>query len=144
MYYPMLKHVIDQMCIRRTPLSVLGASGSPSWAQALVSPRMSLKKIPSTYQGRRSGQESGGGTDWFVNQRFAAGGLGGAVSPLEGSGAEARKQTHFCKNILKMNLKSGLISVARHAVRDCEKVVDIWMLGIENDRLIRPITGVTN
>ena len=58
----------------------------------------------------------GGGTDWCVNQRFQAGGLG--------------------KNILKINLKSGLISVARHAIRDCEKVVDIWMLDIENDRLV--------
>ena len=27
MYYPMLKHGIDQLCIRRTPLSVLGTSG---------------------------------------------------------------------------------------------------------------------
>ena len=49
MYYPMLKHGIDQMCIRRTPLSVLGTSGGPSWEQAMVSPRMSLNKFPSTY-----------------------------------------------------------------------------------------------
>ena len=27
MYYPMLKHGIDQLCKRRTPLSVLGTSG---------------------------------------------------------------------------------------------------------------------
>ena len=27
MYYPMLKHGIDQLCIRRTLLSVLGTSG---------------------------------------------------------------------------------------------------------------------
>ena len=27
MYYPMLKHGIDQLCIRLTPLSVLGMSG---------------------------------------------------------------------------------------------------------------------
>ena len=27
MYYHMLKHGIDQLCIRRTPLSVLGTSG---------------------------------------------------------------------------------------------------------------------
>ena len=27
MYYPMLKHGIDKLCIRRTPLSVLGTSG---------------------------------------------------------------------------------------------------------------------
>ena len=26
-YYPKLKHGIDQLCIRRTPLSVLGTSG---------------------------------------------------------------------------------------------------------------------
>ena len=49
MYYPMLKHGIDQLCIRRTPLSVLGTSGGPSWAQALVSPRMSLNKFPRPY-----------------------------------------------------------------------------------------------
>ena len=49
MYSPMHKHGIDQLCIRRTPLSVLGTSGGPSLAQALVSPRMSLKQIPSPY-----------------------------------------------------------------------------------------------
>ena len=49
MYYPMLKHGIDQLCIRRTPLSVLGTSRCPSWAQALVSPRMSLNKFPRPY-----------------------------------------------------------------------------------------------
>ena len=49
MYYPMLKHGIDQQCIRRTPLSVLGTSGGPSWAQALVSPRMPLNKFPRPY-----------------------------------------------------------------------------------------------
>ncbi len=71
-----------------------------------------------------------------LTQSFPAGGLGGAVSPPAGSGAAPRKQTHFGENILEINLKSGLISVARHAVRDCEKVVDIWMLDIENDRLV--------
>ena len=45
----MLKHGIDQMCIRRTPLSFLGTSWGPSWAQALGSPRMSLNKFPSPY-----------------------------------------------------------------------------------------------
>ena len=35
-YYHMLKHGIDKLCIRRTPLSILGTSGGPSWAQALV------------------------------------------------------------------------------------------------------------
>ena len=54
MYYPMPKHVIDQLCKRRTQLSVLGTSGYPSWAQALVSPRMSLNTFPST----RYSQES--------------------------------------------------------------------------------------
>ena len=48
-YYPMLKHGIDQLCIRRTPLSVLGTSGGPSWAQSLVSRRMSLNKCPRPY-----------------------------------------------------------------------------------------------
>ena len=41
MHLPMLKHGIDQLCTRRTPLSVLRTSGGPSWAQALVSPRIS-------------------------------------------------------------------------------------------------------
>ena len=49
MYCPMLKHGIDQLRIRLTPLSVLGTSGGPSWAQALVSPRMSLNKCPRPY-----------------------------------------------------------------------------------------------
>ena len=49
MYYPMPKHGIDQVCIRRTPLYVLGTSGDPSCAQALVSPRMSSNKFPSPY-----------------------------------------------------------------------------------------------
>ena len=30
-------------------MSVLGTAGGPSWAQALVSPRMSLNKCPSPY-----------------------------------------------------------------------------------------------
>ena len=45
----MPKHGIDQVCIRRTPMSVLGTAGGPSWAQALVSPRMSLNKFTSPY-----------------------------------------------------------------------------------------------
>ena len=49
MYCPMLKHGIDQLCIRRTPLPVLGTSGGTSWAQALVSPRMSLNRFPRPY-----------------------------------------------------------------------------------------------
>ena len=49
MCYTMPKHGIDQLCIRRTPLSVLETSGGPCWAQALVSPWMSLNKFPSPY-----------------------------------------------------------------------------------------------
>ena len=45
----MPKHGIDPVCIRRTPMSVLGTARGPSWAQALVSPRMSLNKYPSLY-----------------------------------------------------------------------------------------------
>ena len=45
----MPKHGIDLVYIRRTPMSVLGTAGGPSWAQALVSPRMSLNKFPSPY-----------------------------------------------------------------------------------------------
>ena len=45
----MPKHGIDQVCTRRTPVSVLGTVGGPSWAQALVSPRMALNKFPSPY-----------------------------------------------------------------------------------------------
>ena len=30
-------------------MSVLGTAGGPSWAQALVSPRMLLNKFPSLY-----------------------------------------------------------------------------------------------
>ena len=45
----MPKHGIDQVCTRRTPVSVLGTVRGPSWAQALVSPRMSLNTFPSPY-----------------------------------------------------------------------------------------------
>ena len=45
----MHKHGIDLVCIRRTPVSVLGTAEGPSWAQTLVSPRMSLNKFPSPY-----------------------------------------------------------------------------------------------
>ena len=45
----MPKHGIDLVCIRRTPMSVLGTAGGPSWAQALVLPRVSLNKFPSQY-----------------------------------------------------------------------------------------------
>ena len=45
----MPKHGIDLVCIRRTPMSVLGTARGPYWAQALVSPRMSLNKFQSPY-----------------------------------------------------------------------------------------------
>ena len=45
----MPNHGIDLVCIRRTPMSVLGTAEGPSWAQALVSPRTSLNKFPSPY-----------------------------------------------------------------------------------------------
>ena len=45
----MPKHGIDQVCISRTPMSVLGTAGGPYWAQALVSPRMSLTKNSIPY-----------------------------------------------------------------------------------------------
>ena len=45
----MPKHGVDLVCIRRTPMSVLGTAGGPSLAQALVSPRMSLNKFPSLH-----------------------------------------------------------------------------------------------
>ena len=45
----MPKHGVDLVCIRRTPMSVLGTAGGPSWVQALVSPLMSLNKFPSPY-----------------------------------------------------------------------------------------------
>ena len=45
----MPKHGIDLVCMRRTPMSVLGTSGGRSWAQALVSPWMSLNKFLSPY-----------------------------------------------------------------------------------------------
>ena len=69
--------------------------------------------------------------------------------------AEPRRQTHFDKNLLRINLKSGLFSVAVYtpnsdpisdvhwlvrrkigsAVRGCAKLVDIRTC-IENDRLV--------
>ena len=82
------------------------------------------------------------------NPTFSSCGSGGAVSPQRGPG-------HFGKNLLRINLKSGLFSVAVYtpnsdpisdvhwlvrrkigsAVRGCAKLVDIrtW---IENDRLV--------
>ena len=91
-----------------------------------------------------------------MTQTFPAGGLGSAVSPSAGSGAEPRRQTHFGKNLLQINLKSGLFCVAVYtpnsdpisdvhwlvrrkigsAVGGCAKLVDIRMLNIENDRLV--------
>ena len=96
------------------------------------------------WQGRRSGYESEG--DRLVcNPTFSSWGSGGAVSPPAGCGAEPRRQTHFGKNLLRINLKSGLFSVAVYtpnsdpisdvhwlvrrkigsAVRGCAKLVDI-------------------
>ena len=51
MYYPMIKHGIDQLCIRRTPLPFWErrGGGGPSWVQALVSPQIPLNKFPSPY-----------------------------------------------------------------------------------------------
>ena len=91
------------------------------------------------------------------NPTFSSWGSGGAVSPPAGyaSGAEPRRQTHFGKNLLRINLISGLFSVAVYtpnfdpisdvhwlvrrkigsAVRGCAKLVDIRPC-IENDRLV--------
>ena len=44
----------------------------------------------------------GGGAYRCVTQPFPAGGLGGAVRHPAGSGAEARRQTHFDNNLLKI------------------------------------------
>ena len=102
---------------------------------------------------RRSGYESGGGNGLVCNPTFPAGGLGGAVSPPAGC------RTHFGKNLLQINLKSGLFSVAVYtpnsdpisdvhwlvrrkigsAVHGCAKLVDIRMLNIENDRLVKSL-----
>ena len=88
----------------------------------------------------------------MLTQPFPGWGLGGAVSPPAGSGAEPRRQAHFGKNLLQINLKSGIFSVAVYthisdpisdvhwlvrrkigsAVRGCAKLVDIRMLNIEN------------
>ena len=82
------------------------------------------------------GGGGGGGNRLVCEPTFSSWGSGGRCKLPAGSGAEPLKQTHFGKIIFKINLESGLISVARHAVRDCEKVVDIWMLDIENDILV--------
>ena len=93
----------------------------------------------------------------MCNPTFSSWGSGGAVSPPAGyaSGAEPRMQTHFGKNLLRINLISGLFSVAVYtpnydpisdvhwlvrrkignAVRCCAKLVDIRTC-IENDRLV--------
>ena len=42
MYYPIPNHGIDHVC-------VFGNVRGLSWAQALISPRMSLNKFPSPY-----------------------------------------------------------------------------------------------
>ena len=91
----------------------------------------------------------------MCNPTFSSWVSGGAVSPPAGSGAEPRRQTHFGNNLLRINLKSGLFSVAVYtpnsdpisdvhwlvrrkigsAVRGCAKLVDIRTC-IENDRLV--------
>ena len=50
-------------------------------------------------QGHRSGQ------DRLVTQLCPAGGLGGAVSPPAGPGAEPRKQTHFWQQSIENKLR---------------------------------------
>ena len=51
---------------------------------------------------------SKGGVHFCLTQSFPAGGLGGAVSPPSGSGAEPRRQTHFGKQNLEIGLNSCL------------------------------------
>ena len=92
----------------------------------------------------------------MCNPTFSSWGSGGRCKSPAGSGAEPRRQTHFGKNLLQMNLKSGLFLVAvytpisdpindvhwlvRHKmgsdVCGCAKLVDIRMLNIDNDRLV--------
>ena len=106
------------------------------------------------YQGRRSGYESGG--DGLVcNPTFSSWGSGGRCKPPSGVRGRAPKANGFLQNVLQINLKSGLFSVAVYtpnsdpisdvhwlvrrnncmgnAVRGCTKRVDIRMLNIEND-----------
>ena len=86
----------------------------------------------------------------MCNPTFSSWGSGGALSPQRGpvaSGAEPRRQTHFGKNLLRINAvytpNSDPISdvhwlVRRKigsAVRGCAKLVDIRTC-IENDRLV--------
>ena len=98
----------------------------------------------------------------MCNTTFSSWGSGGAVSPPAGSGAEPRRQTHFGQNLLRINLKSGLFSVAVYtpnsdpisdvhwlvrrkigsAVRGCAKLVDIRTC-IENDRLVTSLVYCT-
>ena len=69
-----------------------------------------------------------GGTDWCVTQHFPAGGLGGAVSPSAGSGAEPRRQTHFGTNVWKINSKSGPFSVTVYTPNS-DPISDVhWLL----------------
>ena len=53
-------------------------------------------------------EEGDGVADPVCDPTFSSWGLGGAVSPSTGSGAEPRKQTHFGNNLFKFGLKSGL------------------------------------
>ena len=95
--------------------------------------------------------KGGGGTDWCVTQPFPS---GGHCKPLSGVRGRAPEANGFWQNLLQINLKSGLFSVAVYtpnsdpisdvnwlvrrnncmgrAVRGCTKLVDIRMLNIEN------------
>ena len=61
---------------------------------------LQLKNSIPCSGGSRNVRKGGGGAD--VAQPSPAGGLGGAVSPPTGSGAEPRRQTHFGNNLLKI------------------------------------------
>ena len=96
----------------------------------------------------------------MCNPTFSSWGSGGAVSPSQrgpgqSPGGKRILAKIFCKNLLRINLKSGLFSVAVYtpnsdpisdvhwlvrrkigsAVRGCAKLVDIRTC-IENDRLV--------
>ena len=62
-------------------------------------------------------------------------GGGGAVSPPAGSGSRAPEANAFWQKSVENELKirSHFGRQAVHAARDCEKLVGIWMLDIEND-----------
>ena len=58
MCYPMLKHGIDQLCIRRTPMSVLGTSGGGGGGSVLgTSTGFALHVIKQISEAVRYSQE---------------------------------------------------------------------------------------